>query len=706
MQQIQLYIQGNRVDMFKDESVVITDTIKDVKDVSKVFTEYSQTFQIPATKINNKVFKHYYNDGIKSGFDARIRVAANIELNSLPFKDGFIQLEGVDLIDNKAHTYRITFFGNTVSLKDLVGDDLLSDLEWLDNFSENDNGVALVNNPANIEFYLKTDNNNTNRTVDGVTYLNPVQVPLLTHTQRLFYESNESIRDNGNVWYDDDISPDTLHGVKWNELKFAIKLQVIVKAITEKYALQLDPSRNFFDGVSNSFDELYLWLHRTKGPVSTGSQSTEYNKFVTGWGNLVGTLSTMNNNRFTLNSTQVDLFFLTTTPADSSLTYSVTVYQLGSVVFQSSPSTGVKNFNNIPKVIGSSYTVEITASQVMTFTSIQWTARQVTVTTDTYNNTGFSIGSQFLFNIRQQMPEMKVLDFLTSVFKMFNLVAYFENGLLAIQPLDEYYSLGKGGNLNSLSGYDITKYVSTSEKQVDVALPFREINYSYKGLNTFLAKNHNQLFNEEWGTEKYSGENSIIFSEKIFKVNSQFEHMKFERLIDLSLPTVDTDIQWGFCVDDNQASYIGSPLIFYMYNETLSFDGRLSFVDQVGTFEGVDNVAITRKALSSYWIPSNSDLSKSQVEDRQSINFSAEQDEWERQTTEQSLFNNYHKNYISGVFAESNRLTTISAYLPLSILLKYSLADRFIISGISYKINSIETDFGSGKSSIELLNDI
>jgi hypothetical protein len=69
------------------------------------------------------------------------------------------------------------------------------------------------------------------------------------------------------------------------------------------------------------------------------------------------------------------------------------------------------------------------------------------------------------------------------------------------------------------------------------------------------------------------------------------------------------------------------------------------------------------------------------------------------------LFNNYHKNYISNVFDESNRLKKISAYLPLRILYKYTLADRFVYSGKSYKINSIETDFYTGRSEIELIND-
>ena len=61
MQSIQLYIEGQRVDMFKDESVNITQSIKNVKDVAKIFTEFTKTFTLPASKTNNKIFKHYYN---------------------------------------------------------------------------------------------------------------------------------------------------------------------------------------------------------------------------------------------------------------------------------------------------------------------------------------------------------------------------------------------------------------------------------------------------------------------------------------------------------------------------------------------------------------------------------------------------------------------------------------------------------------------
>ena len=71
MQKIQLYIQGERVDMFEGEGVTITQTIQNIKDISKVFTDFSRTFSLPASKTNNKIFRHYYNSDIANGFDAR-----------------------------------------------------------------------------------------------------------------------------------------------------------------------------------------------------------------------------------------------------------------------------------------------------------------------------------------------------------------------------------------------------------------------------------------------------------------------------------------------------------------------------------------------------------------------------------------------------------------------------------------------------------
>ena len=704
MQQVQIYINDERVEMFDFESVTITDTIKDVRDVSKIFTEYSQTFSLPASKSNNKIFKHYYNNDVVNSFDSRIRVPAKIELNSIPFKYGYIKLEGVDLKNNKANTYRITFFGNTVSLKDLLGDDLLSSLSWLDNFS-------LPYSSANIKTHLTTG---VNKTVDSVVYANPIQVPLITHTQRLYYDTTSGHThadvNSGNLYYE---SPTAhMHGVKWNELKYAIRLNIIIKAIEKKYTIANGYSQNltfsddFFNtATSNDFSELNMWLHRVKGSVTNGGQVETYSYIVNDFTDEVKEQSSISNGVLlllgfgqTAGAQKVLRANLVVSSGSASTSYSFNVLRDGLSVYSSGLISGSVFNINIPVNVNSSYTIQINTTSPILFQNISWnysyydTEQQSTVNED-YNTSSVTISQSFDFNITQQIPKMKVLDFLTAIFKMFNLVAYVEGTEIVVETLDAYYADGES--------YNITKYIDVEESQVNSVLPFREIVFGYEGLGSFLTKRHNELFNEEWGTEEYNTEESSIFTGGIYKYKIPFEHMKFERLIDInqtaspSFPT--TNIQWGFSVDNNQDSYIGKPLVFYIARKTAD----ISFVDDI---DG-NNEPISHIKIENYFAPANSNLSLPVFTDRQSINFSPESDEWELTPNKKSLFNSYHSNYISGVFNKTNRLTKMTAYLPLRVLLKYTLRDRFIVSGKSYKINSIETNMHNGKSQLELLSD-
>ena len=229
MRRLQLYIGTERVDLFKDESVSLTQTIKNVKDLAKVFTEFTQTFSVQASSVNNKIFQHYYNFDISGGFDARIKADARLELNDLPFKDGKIALQGVDLKNNLAHTYRITFFGNTVNLKDILGNAQLSSLSFSDYYDRlYDFGTV------------------TSVMQDGLT---PFIVPLITHTNRLIYNSGSHVAFDPeatiNNLYHQGSSNRGQNGVYWNEFKYAVRLQNIIEAIQTKYDITF--SDDFFN---------------------------------------------------------------------------------------------------------------------------------------------------------------------------------------------------------------------------------------------------------------------------------------------------------------------------------------------------------------------------------------------------------------------------------------------------------------------------
>ena len=104
-------IPGTRtqLDLFKDESINLTQTIQNVRDIGSIFTDFSQSFSLPASKTNNKVFRHYYNMQIGNNFNANDKLEAEIQINYATFRIGFLALDGVKMKSKKPHTYKVTF---------------------------------------------------------------------------------------------------------------------------------------------------------------------------------------------------------------------------------------------------------------------------------------------------------------------------------------------------------------------------------------------------------------------------------------------------------------------------------------------------------------------------------------------------------------------------------------------------------------------
>ena len=672
MREVQLYIEGQRLDMFKDESVSLTQSIQNIKDISKIFTDFSKTFSIPASKPNNKIFKHYYNYDIVGGFDARKKKSSKIELNNLPFKEGKLKLEGVDLKNNVPHTYRVTFFGNTVELKDLIGEDKLSALSSLTTFNK-------VYNVAGIKAGLQLDPTDSN---------NDVIVPLITHTDRLIYNSTTDNDSLGNVFYQSGIYT----GVKFDQLKYALRLQTIIEAIETQYSITF--SNDFFVSTNTPFYNLFMWLHRKKGAVdSTG----DVNKSVaTGFAIAtdIGTQTQM------ISSTTLNVFGASSRyeqgltnelriTTSSTVPYNISIERNGLEILSFTGVTGDKTIDNF--IRNGQYTIYIEAASNIVFTNIIWVIgyNQGTQEFPQYRNASYALGSytyqsEFTFDITQQIPEMKVIDFLSGIFKMFNLTAYFDDGTIVVRTLDSYYANG--------ATHDITQFVDSDKSSVNLALPFREINFQHEDTKTFLAAKHKQLFAKTWGLSEYEAETTGLDG-SIYSIKTPFAQLKYERLIDLNTDLAKT-VQVGYFVDDNQESYFGKPLIFYPIRQTSA--------DAISFVEG----ATTHTPLTTYNIPSNSVSIDSSVS-KYNMNFFNETNEYDFTSNfTNTLFQAYYKNYITSIFNEQNRLTKISAKLPLGLLIKYKLSDRFIINNRSYKINSITTNLNNGKSDIELLNDL
>ena len=692
MLQIQLYVENDNgvleeVELYKDESITLTQSIQDIMDIEKVFTDYSKTFNVPASKTNNKFFKHFYNYHI-DGFDARRKKNAELHLNYKPFKKGKIKLEGSQLKNNEPHTYKLTFFGNTTTLKDLIAEDQLGNLTLLDTFN-------FTYNDTNIEAYMADGIDGYIGGTDEIE--NAIVIPLITHTDRLIYDSSDTSAGTNNLYYN--VLDTNVHGVNFGQLKPAIRLYAIIKAIEKKYEIEF--SNDFFNTSNLAFYNLYMWLHTKEGSLFEDQEAQYTIKGFTNVRGDVQNITGVHNSYFSNSfdaSKEERKIRVKITPSSSD-EYSLVIKQNGEEFKKFSGLSGTTtngSTSDVPEIQipNGEYTFFIEATNAATFdvdiTIIQTGGGFLGLRGEkqiTFTGTAGVLTDQNI-NISSNLPKMKTLDFLTGIFKMFNLTSYVDdNGKIVVKTLDSFYA-------ESQNTWDITKHLDKEESIVDSVIPYSQVNLGYKGGDTFLAKNHENLANKKWGTLEYQASKSptdLKFEGEAYNIELPFEHMKFEHLIDAADGTTESQIQWGWSVDTKQESTIGEPIIFYV--------GK-----PIATIAAV-KIDGSRTNIASPWVPSNSlQLTNLFGDQSQSLNFHTEFDEYTRNPNDNTLFETYYKEYIKDLFDKQKRLTFVSAYLPMSITEQLSLADKIIVFNNLYRINKITTNFETNKSDLELSN--
>ena len=670
MQIIELYINDTKVDLFADESVSITDSIQNVRDISKIFTAFSQQFNLPASKTNNKLFKHYYNYDILNGFDARYKANAEIKLNGVTYKTGKIRLNEVSLKDNIPYSYKVVFFGDTIELKELLAEDKLDRLPI-------DPSLNFEYTAANVKSRLETNGAD-------------IVVPLITHSRRFqIHTTNNKYR---SVIGNEKLS--------YADLKPALRVRKIIEAIETEYDLEF--SDDFLN--SERFNELYIWLHRNEGYITNADEGGAIKIISNQFAN-----QTSPEENWTRTSGDPDQRPLTldvgydfekaecTLDIDVGVNltdeYTVLIKDGQDNTIHSETRTGDVSIDfeflstDINQVV---FDVIISSTNTFTLTQdlrirhlgayedeygqgsdLNW----IELTDTRYNAVSNDLTNEF--NVKQQMPKMKVFDFLINLFKMFNLTVYKEDGVLIVKPLDDFYNDGVR--------YDITEYVDMTQSSVSKLLQFKNIDFRFKSKKTQLVKLSDEVQGNEFSQEGY-GNNEWDGGD--YKVEVDFEKMMYERLTDVQPdPDVLTPITQGTFLDEKGEPTIGQPLLLYCVTTST---GSYPIEWNEG---GAD--------ITSYNRPSNLDTNQTC-----SLNFGLEADEYFREPTGDNLYNKYYNDYVVNLFHPRGRKVKVSAYLPLHIILKYNLNDRFIISGKVYRINTIKTNLLTNKSDLELINDL
>ena len=295
------------------------------------------------------------------------------------------------------------------------------------------------------------------------------------------------------------------------------------------------------------------------------------------------------------------------------------------------------------------------------------------------------------------MPNYKIMDFLSDLFKMYNLVAFEvpqDDGSIKIKITSYDYYINNG------TKRDITKYIDIAKGSVERISPFSTIDYKFAKSKTFLAINQKSLTGDNFGEANFSvaqfsegttGTNSFLFDGGKYEVEINQEKMMFERLNDKPNKVL-TPIQWGWFVNDNETNEpepeLGKPLMMYCVNKVIGTP--LEDPYPITWADGhVSNQMVT---------PSNVNSTREQT-----LHFNSEYDEYSRNINRNSLFLKYHSNMIEGIYSGYAKKIRITAYLPPLVFNVLKLSDTIIVDNISYFIDEMDINITTGKTKFSLL---
>ena len=684
MNVVSLYIYtgttSKRLDLFNDEKISVTSSVSNFNDLGKIFTDFSQSFTIPASKNNNKVLSHWYESSLDNGYDHRKRYDAYIEIDSLLYKKGNIQLEKANKKNGFIESYTITFYGNLTQLKDKFKDDKLNKIDF-----------SALNHTYN-------STNIINRINPSSSFL--VNYPLIGSQRKFYYKEGTSSQDITH----------TAGAIKWNELFPAIPLWKVFELIQSTYGVTFTGS--FFN--LDQFGKLFLYLKNAETITYTTEQLlVDFDSIVTGPFtelNLATNIITTNWNFVTINASfQARItsdIFVYPRAGFGSIAYTVYIYR-DNLIYRTYQCVGdsqcqLDDFNYADtQGITHTYYVKVSSNSNFDFgTYLDYrrsyynnlTNASSVVTVQAGSDTQTTSGK---ININNYIPDITVNDFLAGIIKAFNLMIIpTDVNTFEFLPLEMYYNAGKI--------LDVTKYIYANEMDFERPKLFKAINFQYEKSNNILNNAFRGLYNTEYGDLIYTNTNSNESSN--YDIKLPFENVLFEK-------TVNHPFETATLIDKDLKPYVPKPMLIYN-NGTLPT--ALSGSDRIHiTTESTTQHITNYVRFSNEYNSLPTDLTYSYL---MSMNFGNEQSPWYNVLAPQGLYFRHYKNYIDNLYNIKTRVVKCKALFPTSLLssnvknsagvnLGIQLNDRLIIRNKRYIINNITTDLTTGEANLELITD-
>ena len=652
-------LKYERLELFNDEKINVTLSVQNISDISRTFSDFSQSFTVPGSSANNTIFEHFYQNDVDGNIDHNLRRPAYIEIDFVPFRQGVISLERANLKNGLVDNYSISFFGQLTNLKDIFRDIKINQLDY--------SSLGFEYNATNV----------ANRITDSVTDYD-VRFPLISNNRLWTYA------DGGTY----DITTDG-GSVEYTELFPAVKIARIFDAIQTYFGVTF--IGDFF--TDKRFTECFL---EAKNATNMSFITEPQNVIFASRSNLV-----LGNNPYSpadyvsvpnstvtivelLDVVRQEITFTITTKSAAGTAY-LDIYKNG--IFDRTynfDSTGtIPNFISHLDYIGGDivYNFKLRSTNIMSIgMTVLYEIRTFIDNQQFTNNSIITANSTVLtgnLDVSNYLPDFSVSDFFTGIIRQFNFTCVgVAPNTFEILPLEDWYNQG--------ATIDVTPYIDSESTDVAKIPLFRNIAFKYQQSEAFTNREYFAISNSEYGNTN----NAFNYDGGDFTIDSPFENLLFAESQGTS-PANKAII--GYFLNSNYQSYIPKPTLLYMYGNTGALPVNIRF------YNGSININLTNYTLFGQ------DLEKDG--ENYSLNFGADNSIILQQTIQNGLFATYYFSYLSNLYNLKQRLTTVKAMLPISILTNLGLNDRLIIRDKRYIINDIRTEITSGEAQLTLYND-
>jgi hypothetical protein len=692
MQNVQLYIYvddaegvpvAHRIELFNDEKISVVSSVQNFNDIGKLFTDYSQSFTIPASKHNNGILRHWYESAIgetndvnplnvDGAFDHRIKYYGFIEIDTIPFRDGKFTMDKANKKNGFIESYTINFVGNLVQLKDKFLEDKLNSLR----------------DAEDVSYYDELNFDYTMTNVISNSY-NDVKFPLVGSDRRFEYLTATT----------SDVTT-TTGAINYSQLFPAVRVSNILQYIQSAYGLIF--LGEFLN--SQTFTNLFLYCKNTE-EMQVQNELLQVNLTSTSGNPSTGVEFDLSTNTLNVQYREVymsdNLFtpsFITAFPASSlysiviqttSTNYNIHVYNNGLPYVSYLNRNGTYGCVFLIKqgffddVYNFTFFINSDDAPV-TFTSyVQCSYDYFTEDSDIYTASHFATGTSQtttgLINIQNYIPDIKVSDFITGLVKMFNMVIVpIDENTFDFIPLELWYQNG--------NEIDLTKYVEAENIEINKPKLFKRIDFKHEKsenvLNNFYTSVSNNLV---YGDLFFDNPNSA-FTEN-YEVKTPFEDVMWER-------TTGSDFLTTTMWNKNFQPYTPKPVLMY-------YNGSQNVGDDIIYTNGISTIA-----KSSYPRFSNEiQLAATDLSYLQTLNWGVENSVWNLTFAPFGLYQQFYSQYINNLYNQRTRVIKAKAHFNPNLLTSINLNDRIILSNKRYLINTMTTDLTTGEVNLELIND-